>query len=147
MPRKATRTVSNGVVVNPTSVSIPNTSAIPDIYSSNTDRDLKILMDRAVTESDWVMVFKTALDMSLGGGMIAVKAMEFLARYRWGMPPTMTIAADNANAQITIVEVIRPQAISSAPEQLTVGKPTKPDDWDDKLDKDVTEPKDSDVPF
>jgi hypothetical protein len=34
--------------------------------------------------------------------------MEFLARYRWGLPSMMTIANDNAQAQITIVEVIRP---------------------------------------
>lgn len=79
-----------------------------DIYRPD-DRDLRILMDRAVTEEDWMLIFIKAKEMALNGGQVGVKAMEFLAKYRFGLPAQMTRADGDKGTKITVVEVVRSQ--------------------------------------
>ena len=144
MPPKPTRKVSKGVLVSQTNISsYPEAST--EVYRPTDDRDLQILMDAAITEDDWRDVFIKAKEIALSGGMVGVKAMEFLAKYRWGMPATMTLASENAQAQITIVEVVR-SLPTQPPEQLTVSKPAV-DPLDDKYDKEADAEKDDPVPF
>ena len=109
MPRKATHKVSGGVLVNPTDIQVTSrTGDSSDIYRPTDSRDLTILLDKAVTTDDWYEIFKKALSMSLEGGMTGIKAMEFLARYRWGLPQMMTVANDSRQAPITVIEVVMP---------------------------------------
>ena len=87
---------------------IPASDTSLDIYRPD-DRDLRILMDRAVTEDDWVDIFSKAREMALSGGQVGIKAMDFLAKYRFGLPAQMTRPENEGVKQITVVEVIRAQ--------------------------------------
>ena len=80
------------------------------------DRDLKLLMDEAVTELDWLDIFRKAKEMALGGGQVGVKAMEFLAKYRWGLPAQMMGIGPGEQSKITIVEVVRQERLVERPE-------------------------------
>lgn len=97
------------------------------------DRDLKLLMDAAVTPDDWLDIFRTAKEMSFKGN---VKAMEFLAKYRWGLPATM-IAATAGNAQITVIEVVRPNVAPTAELKEQTQLPTEPPKLEDNKELDV----------
>jgi len=116
MPKVSTRKRSDGLVIlNPEETDL-------DIYRPD-DRDLRILMDRAVTEEDWMLIFIKAKEMALDGGQVGVKAMEFLAKYRFGLPAQMTRADGDRGTKITVVEVIRSQG---SPQTKLVEEEPKP---------------------
>lgn len=103
--RPARRKIKNSVVVGEDTTGLAvYDSNLPAERPSQDVEDLKYLMDTAVTPDDWTAIFIKAKDMSIEGN---IKAMEFLARYRWGMPATMTADVGEKRQHITIVEVIK----------------------------------------
>ena len=129
MPRTLLKHVRDGMIVDEKqTISIAtHPENLPEELAAD-DRDLKLLMDSAVTPDDWLDIFRTAKSMSLSGN---VKAMEFLAKYRWGLPAQM-IAATIGNARITVIEVVRPNVVPIAelekPSQPPTGQPKLEDD-------------------
>ena len=101
MPKLSTKKRTDGLVIISEEQSL-----LPDIYRPD-DRDLRILLDRAVTESDWVALFQKAKDMAFSGGQTGIKAMEFLAKYRFGLPAQMTAPQSDRQVPITVIEVMR----------------------------------------
>ena len=81
-----------------------------EIYRPD-DRDLRLLMDRAVTEGDWHNIFVKAREIALSGGQVGIKAMEFLAKYRFGLPAQMTRDDGEKQAEIRIVEIIKGNSV------------------------------------
>jgi len=102
MPKLAKKVKGMVVTSPPTSVLITeqqlNLIVKPDI------QDVRSLIDRAVTEDDWVDIIRVFKGQALRGDR---KSAEFLARYRFGSPPQMVQHSGKVNAGITIVEVVR----------------------------------------
>src|SRR3990167_10425176 len=98
-PRKK---IKDGVVVSDTNVA-PYSPQSPIERPTQDVEDLRYLMDTAVSPDDWTAIFRKAKDMSFEGN---IKAMEFLAKYRWGIPATMTLEQGERRENITIVEVV-----------------------------------------
>lgn len=115
MPSTATKKrVKDGLFVDendaPTSV-VPVSSAELEIYQPD-DRDLRILMDKAVTEDDWHNVFSTLLGLATTGGQVGVKAAELLMKYRFGLPAQMSRGEAEQKQPIKIIEIYRGNGIS-----------------------------------
>ena len=89
---------------------IPVSDASLDLYRPD-DRDLRILMDKAVTEDDWIDIFSKAREMALSGGQVGVKAMDFLAKYRFGLPSQMTRPENEKQKPIQIIEIYKSSGI------------------------------------
>lgn len=145
--RKTTRKIKDGVWVSDThdttAVAIhPNN--LPEPFEPDT-HDLRNLLDTAITENDWKAVFRKALEMSLEGN---VKAMEFIAKYRWGLPAIMSAPQGNVQTSIHIVEVVRPQT-GSVKTQLKDVTPEKLENgnMNDKYDDEAEQPSNGDTPF
>ena len=138
MPRTLLKHVRDGMIVDEKqTISIAtHPENLPEELAAD-DRDLKLLMDSAVTPDDWLDIFRTAKSMSLSGN---VKAMEFLAKYRWGLPAQM-IAATAGNARITVIEVVRPNVAPMAELKEAIPKsPTEPPKLEDNKENDATIP-------
>ena len=106
-----TKRVRGGLLVSSPSDSTTAIAIHPENLPAEQElqsADLKLLMDTAVNEDDWIDIFRKAKEMALSGGPTGVKAMEFLAKYRWGLPPQMLGLAVE-QSKITIVEVVRPE--------------------------------------
>ena len=106
------RTTKNGVLQPPLNLPPENTQVAlrevkppTEVYVPD-DRDLRLLMDRAVDEDDWVAIFNTAKTMALAGGQVGVKAMEFLAKYRFGLPAQMVNQTVQKAKPIEMVEIV-----------------------------------------
>ena len=99
-PRKK---IKDGVVVSDTNVA-PYSPQSPIERPTQDVEDLRYLMDTDVSPDDWTAIFRKAKDMSFEGN---IKAMEFLAKYRWGIPATMTLEQGERRENITIVEVVK----------------------------------------
>src|SRR3990167_9374583 len=112
-PRKK---IKDGVVVSDTNVA-PYSPQSPIERPTQDVEDLKYLMDTAVSQDDWTAIFRKAKDMSFEGN---IKAMEFLAKYRWGIPATMTVDNNQKRENITIVEVIKATKEKHEPEVYDV---------------------------
>src|SRR3990167_10402027 len=105
--RKTTRKIKDGVWVsdtNTTTAVAVHPGNLPEPFEPDA-HDLRNLLDTAITEDDWKSIFRKALEMSLAGN---VKAMEFIAKYRWGLPAIMAAPQGNVQTSIHIVEVVRP---------------------------------------
>lgn len=107
MPKTSTR--SRPVVISDAELAKSVSPQSVDVYRPD-DRDLRILMDRAVTEDDWLSIFVKAKEIALGGGQVGIKAMDFLAKYRFGLPAAMT-KQDEERKPILMVEVVRGQTV------------------------------------
>lgn len=107
MPK--TTTQSPPVVISDAELSKSVSPQSVDIYRPD-DRDLRLLMDRAVTEEDWLSIFVTAKEIAFKGGQVGIKAMEFLAKYRFGLPATMTTQKE-AQKPIVMVEIVKGQTV------------------------------------
>ena len=137
MPRTLLKHVRDGMIVDEKqTISIAtHPENLPEELAAD-DRDLKLLMDSAVTPDDWLDIFRTAKSMSLSGN---VKAMEFLAKYRWGLPAQM-IAATIGNARITVIEVVRPNVVPIAELEKPSQPPTDQPKLEDNKENDATVP-------
>ena len=96
--RKTVQSLVVGATDN-TNMEIPNLPAI-----SPTAVDLRRMIDCAITEQDWISIFSKFRGMAMDGNL---KAAEFLAKYRFGLPPTMGTVNDKVSAGIQIVEIIK----------------------------------------
>ena len=112
-PRKK---IKDGVVVSDTNVA-PYSPQSPIERPTQDVEDLRYLMDTAVSPDDWTAIFRKAKDMSFEGN---IKAMEFLAKYRWGIPATMTLEQGERRENITIVEVVKTTREKTEPETYEV---------------------------
>lgn len=99
MPRRKTK---SEVIEQDFSLALP-----PEVALSPRSSDLQRLVDMAVTEQDWIAVFRCAKDRALDGN---VKWAEFLAKYKWGMPPQMVEHKGGIGVGIKVVEIIRTEA-------------------------------------
>lgn len=92
-------------------VSVSDSAQVPirEIFNPGDD-NLKYLIDIAVTEGDWIAIFRRALDIALHGEKenMNLKAMEFLAKYKWGVPAPMVGPSAVPPTRVTIVEIVKP---------------------------------------
>ena len=66
--------------------------------------DLRRLIDKAVSEDDWLEIFRKAKNKALDGERLWA---EFLTKYRWGLPPQMVQHGGKVGAGVVIVEVTK----------------------------------------
>ena len=66
--------------------------------------DLRQMIDKAVSENDWLEIFRMAKGKALDGERLWA---EFLTKYRWGLPPQMVQHGGKVGAGVVIVEVIK----------------------------------------
>ena len=66
--------------------------------------DLRRMIDKAVSEDDWLAIFRMAKGKALDGERLWA---EFLTKYRWGLPPQMVQHGGKVGAGVVIVEVIK----------------------------------------
>ena len=149
MPIRTKKRIRDGVIVNSdetTAVAV-HPDNLPEEFFPD-DRDLKLLLDKAITADDWHNVFRKALEMALEGN---IKAMEFIAKYRFGLP-SMMVHHEGSQTQINIVEVVRTQG-SPKTELRDQALPEKPagavegEFLDDKFDAEAEEKPEPSVPF
>ena len=105
--------VKDGLFVdeNDTPTSVVSANAEIELYRPD-DRDLRILMDKAVTEDDWHNVFSTLLGLATAGGQVGVKAAELLMKYRFGLPAQMSRGEAEQKQPIKIIEIYRGNGVS-----------------------------------
>lgn len=96
--RKTVQSLVVGATDN-TNMEIPNLPAI-----SPTAVDLRRMIDCAITEQDWISIFSKFRGMAMDGNL---KAAEFLAKYRFGMPPSMGQVVDKTSTGIKVLEVVK----------------------------------------
>ena|SRR3990167_4046594 len=72
-------------------------------------QDIRALIDRAVTEDDWLDIIRVYKNLALAGDK---KAADFLAKYRFGLPAQMVQHSGKIGTGITIVEVVRKETES-----------------------------------
>lgn len=66
--------------------------------------DLRRLIDRAISEDDWLAIFRMAKSKALDGERLWA---EFLTKYRWGLPPQMVQHGGKVGAGVVMIEVIK----------------------------------------
>ena len=66
--------------------------------------DLRRMIDKAISENDWLEIFRMAKGKALDGERLWA---EFLTKYRWGLPPQMVQHGGKVGAGVVIVEVIK----------------------------------------
>lgn len=142
MPVTHTKRVRGGLLVPSPSDSTTAIAIHPENLPAEQElqsADLKLLMDTAVNENDWIDIFRKAKEMALSGGATGVKAMEFLAKYRWGLPPQMLGLAVE-QSRITIVEVMRPEKQVERGAQVVDNEPIRLAEDEEPPAKDENEP-------
>ena len=113
MPKTSTKSQSPTILSDAELMESAHPQAV-EIYRPD-DRDLRLLMDRAVTEGDWHNIFVKAREIALSGGQVGIKAMEFLAKYRFGLPAQMTRDDGEKQKPIQVIEIYKGNA---PPEQI-----------------------------
>lgn len=103
MPRLKNKVVDGVIIDNPTSQSLIISEQKMDEITALTPStvDLHRMIDAAVSEDDWVEIFRVARMGALNGSKAD---REFLTKYRFGLPaPVQPTAAKGS--RISIVEI------------------------------------------
>lgn len=103
MPRKR---IVNSVIQeeanNITQAMIEASQSVPQLPAVTVD--LRRLIDKAISEDDWLAIFRMAKSKALDGERLWA---EFLTKYRWGLPPQMVQHGGKVGAGVVMIEVVK----------------------------------------
>ena len=101
-PRKIVNSILQEEAGNVTQAIIEVSQSVPQLPAVTVD--LRRLLDKAISENDWLEIFRMAKGKALDGERLWA---EFLTKYRWGLPPQMVQHGGKVGAGVVIVEVIK----------------------------------------
>lgn len=104
MPKLSPKVKDALVVSSDPNTSVALTESQLKIIVKPSVEDVRSLIDRAITEDDWIDIIRVFREQALNGDR---KSAEFLAKYRFGLPPQMVQHSGKVGHGVTIVEVVR----------------------------------------
>lgn len=114
-PRKIKNSLIEEVVDDMSRAVIEASQSIPQLPAVAID--LRRMIDKAVSEEDWLAIFRMAKGKALEGERLWA---EFLTKYRWGLPPQMVQHGGKVGAGVVIVEVIKTGEQDIDPDDPTI---------------------------